>query len=70
MTKDIILKDKTMKRKVINIEFEDVNTLDYPDFSDAFIVYAEYEDGTPLTICELDALDIGDYHDLIYESLI
>ena len=56
--------------KLINIEFEDVNPKDYPDFSDAFISYAEYEDGTPLTEEELDVVDIMDYHHLIYESLL
>tara|TARA_R110000737_G_scaffold331760_1_gene348242 strand:- start:434 stop:646 length:213 start_codon:yes stop_codon:yes gene_type:complete len=28
------------------IEIDDVQAWDYPDFCDAFISYAEYEDGT------------------------
>ena len=28
------------------IEIDDIDTRDYPDFCDAFISYAEYEDGT------------------------
>lgn len=31
--------------------------LDYPDFSDAFIRYAEFKDGTPLTDEQLDELN-------------
>ena len=56
--------------KIINIEFEGVDNRDYPDFSDAFIVYAEYEDGTPLTEEECEALNPSDYWDEMYQSLI
>jgi len=38
------------------IEVDGVDSSDYPDFADAFISYAEYEDGTPLTDDELDKL--------------
>ncbi len=62
----IILK----QMKIINIEFEGVDSKDYPDFCDAFIAYAEHEDGTPLTEDELDSVDMGDYWDEIYQSLI
>jgi hypothetical protein len=30
---------------------------DYPDFSDAFITYAEFNDGTPLDDSQLDKLN-------------
>ena len=40
-----------------NIEFDGVSGSDYPDFCDAFICYAEHEDGTPLTDDELDKLN-------------
>jgi len=43
--------------ELINIELGGVDSSDYPDFSDAFVQYAEYEDGTPLTEDELSELD-------------
>lgn len=39
-----------------NIELEGVSMQDYPKFCDAYISYAEYKDGTPLTDAELDLL--------------
>lgn len=51
-----------------SLEFEDVDLRDYPDFTDAYVSYAEYEDGTPLTDDELDKLDIHD--DAIYDALM
>ncbi len=57
-------------RELINIEFEDVHSWDYPDFCDAFISYAEHKDGTPLTEEELLNIDIGDYYDEMYQTLI
>jgi len=35
----------------LEIDYDDD---DYPDFSDAYVSYAEYTDGTPLTDKELD----------------
>jgi len=56
---------------IINIEFGGVDIADYPDFCDAFIEYAEWEDtGKSLTDDELEALDMGDYSEEIYESII
>jgi len=43
-------------RKVKNAEVDGVEGSDYPDFSDAFFSYAEYEDGTPLNDEELEQL--------------
>ena len=39
-----------------SIEIDGVDPNDRPDFADAYISYAEYEDGTPLTDGELDEL--------------
>ncbi|MEJ7932539.1 hypothetical protein WG922_21395 [Ramlibacter sp. AN1015] len=39
-----------------NIQVESVHAWDYPDFSDAFISYAE-RDGVPLTDAELAELN-------------
>jgi len=40
-----------------NIEFDGIDHSDYPDFADAFICYAEHDDGEPLTDAELDLLN-------------
>jgi hypothetical protein len=52
--------------KVINAEFDGIDTRDYPDFADAFISYAEHPDGTPLTEDELDILNDA-HRDLVHE---
>lgn len=54
-----------------NIEIDGINTKDYPDFVDAFIVYAEHQDGTPLTEVELDELNNdGDFvHNAVFNQL-
>lgn len=54
--------------KVINAEIEDLNHRDYPDYCDAFVSYAEHEDGTPLTEEELDTLN-EDHRDLVHELI-
>ena len=48
-----------LKNKVNNdsLIFAGISTCDYPDFSDVYITYAEYEDGTKLTEDELDILN-------------
>lgn len=54
------------------IELDGVDKRDYPDFSDAYVSYAEWKDGTPLTDSELDAYtnDNGDVvNELAHESL-
>jgi len=50
------------------IEIDNVNMRDYPDFSDAYAVYAEFVDGTELTGKELYELD-DTYRDLIHELI-
>lgn len=52
--------------KLQNVEVDGIDTRDYPDFCDAYVTYAEYEDGTPLTEEELDNLP----HDVIYDYVI
>ena len=53
-----------------NITVENVDTKDYPDFSDAFISYAEHEDGTPYTDAELDAISSEVVSEAAHESVI
>jgi len=56
--------------KVINPQFEGLDHTDYPDYCDAFCVYAEFEDGTPLTETELNELNDSDYrYELLIETL-
>lgn len=52
-----------------SLEFEDVDLRDYPDFSDAYVSYAEYEDGSALTDEELELLDIHE-DDRVYDALM
>ena len=40
-----------------SIELDGIDVADYPDFSDAFISYAEAKDGTPLTDEQLELLN-------------
>lgn len=49
-------------RKIVGIEVGGLDMADYPDFSDAYITYAEWEDtGEELTEEELDKLNDSDY---------
>ena len=40
-----------------SVEVDGVDSADYPDFSDSFISYAEFKNGTPLSDEELDLLN-------------
>ena len=44
-----------------SIEIDGIDTSDYPDFVDAYITYAEFEDGTPLSEDELMRLEDENY---------
>jgi hypothetical protein len=54
---------------ISSIEFDGVDTSDYPDFSDAYVAYAEFEDGASLTDIELDEL-YDKYWDSLYDELL
>jgi hypothetical protein len=60
-------KDKQINWKTA--EFDGVNHRDYPDYCDAYVIYAEYTDGTELTAEELEALDPSDFYDILIEKL-
>jgi hypothetical protein len=49
-------------------EFEDIDPKDHPEYSDAYVSYAEYEDGTPLNNEELDKL-MNEHPDEVYDAL-
>ena len=54
-------------KKIDNIEIDGIDTKDYPDFCDAYIVSADY-DGVPMTDKQLDELnEDGDY---VYEHIM
>ena len=53
---------------VASIEIEGIDGRDYPDFSDAFVSAAKWDDGTLLTEDELN--ELGSQHsDLVYEII-
>ena len=54
--------------QVDNIELDNIDTKDYPDFVDAYISYAETKEGVPLTDNELD--ELNDDRDYVYELVI
>lgn len=52
-----------------SVKVEGIDMNDYPDFTDAFITFAEYENGTELTENEMDKLsDKGLAQELIHEN--
>lgn len=53
---------------VSSIEIDGIDTSDYPDFVDAYIASADYEDGTPLTDEELNQFQEENY-DLVSELI-
>ena len=57
--------------KVFDVEFDGIQTWDAPDFCDAFVVSASWENGTKLTEEELDLLnEDSDYvHELLFDYL-
>lgn len=64
----IKVKGKTIKIDYDSIEIEDIDMKDYPDFSDAFISYAEDHRGKELSDEELDVLN-DEHYDLVGEII-
>ena len=62
-----IIKEELDYSKISNVELEDIFTNDYPDFSDAYIAYAEY-DGVPMTSEQLD--ELNNDGDFVYEEIM
>ena len=52
--------------KIDNIQIEDINWNDSPEFCDAFIASADY-DGVPMTEKQLD--EINDNTDFVHDSV-
>jgi len=60
---------KFNKRTIVDIELEDVESSDYPDFCDAWISSARWEDtGERLSDPELE--ELNDNKDLVYEAIM
>lgn len=55
--------------KLYNIEWDNVDARDYPDFCDAYVSYAEHENGEPLTPDELDSLDSSGVYERLMEDM-
>ena len=54
---------------ITNVEFEDIDYSDYPDFCDAYIVSADL-DGVPMTEAQLEALNESDLrYDLLMDHI-
>jgi len=55
---------------ITNIEVDGIDTRDYPDFCDAYIVYAEY-DGEAMSDEQIDILneDSNFVHECVYDQL-
>ena len=61
-----------LEKKITNYEIEDVKSSDYPDFCDAFISYAEDENGKEMTeqqIEEWTESNEEEFYEMIQESL-
>ena len=65
------IKNNFVLSKIDNIVFDGIDTSDYPDFTDAFILSADYE-GEKMSDEELDKLNqYGDFvHERLLDSLI
>ena len=50
-----------------SIEVENVDRRDYPDFCDAYIIYAEFQNGVELTEDQIDQLN-EEHSDIVYEA--
>lgn len=52
---------------ISNIEWEDIDHRDAPDYSDAHIIYAEY-DGVPMTDSQIELLNADSQ--FVYDALM
>jgi hypothetical protein len=60
---------KFLKRTIVDVEVEDIEPSDYPDFCDAWVSAARWEDtGEPLSEPELE--ELNDNKDLVYEAIM
>lgn len=62
-----IIKSQLDLTKISNVIVENIDLADYPDFCDAYIVYADYN-GREMDDNELDILN--EDSDFVYEAVI
>jgi len=60
---------KTIKMPLTDYELEDVKSWDYPDFCDAFISYAEDENGKEMTEEQIQKWTENN-EDVFYEMIL
>ena len=67
---EILEEEKMDYKKIDNIEIDGIEPKDYPDFSNAYIVSADY-DGVPMTDEQLDEInEDGDFqHECIMNDI-
>lgn len=56
-----------IKEKISNVEFDGIDSRDYPDFCDAYVLSADY-DGEPMTDEQLE--ELSQDGDLVYSLLM
>jgi hypothetical protein len=69
--KEVIMKIKVNEKlvDVATVELDGIDRKDSPDFSDAYVSYAEFEDGTKLSIEEMDMISDDDVYALVERHL-
>lgn len=60
---------KFLGRRITDIEVEDIDTTDAPDFCDAFIASARWEDTGEL-LSEPELEELNDDRDLVYDAVL
>lgn len=53
-----------------NIEWDEINHEDAPDYTDAYIKYAEHADGTPYNDDEMEELNSSENRQWVYDTLM
>ena len=64
--------NKIIKMKLTDYEIEDVKSWDYPDFCDAYISYAEDENGKEMTEQQIEEWienNKEEFYEMVLESL-
>lgn len=56
-------------KRIVDVEFDNIDYNDYPDFCDAYVSQAYWDDGRELTAEELDILNV-EHSEYVYELLM
>ena len=65
-------REKIDLTRVVSIDVDGIDMRDYPDFCDAYICYAEYEeeDGTFRDLTEAELEEINEDSSFVYEAVM